>query len=475
MSVSTKRKQESAESSDKVWSALPGSQTLFLRSPVRETLFGGTRGPGKTDAMLWAYGRHVGKGYGRRWAGLIFRRKFKDLKDIVSRSKEWFYQAFPGARFLDSASSYYWRFPGGETLSFRQASDENDYWDYHGGEYPFIGLEEMTTWPDLTFYDAMKSVCRSTDPNMPRMMRGTANPWGVGHSVVKARFIDPAPPLQIINDKYGERVYIPGYWWENPHLRVNDPAYIHMLETLTDENKKKAWYYGDWNIVAGGMFSDVWDERVHVVEPFVIPHGWRIDRAFDWGSSAPFSVGWWAESDGTDYFTADGIGRSTVKGDLFRIDEWYGWNGEANEGLRLTDQKIAEGVLERDAKWQGRVRAGPADTSIFDVVNGESTADRMSKAGVHWTRASKGPGSRVAGWGSARSMLENATERNGLPGLYIFNTCRNFIRTVPILPRDAKNMDDADSEAEDHIADEMRYRLHRGTGSKSGKRKLGGL
>ena len=24
-----------------------------------------------------------------------------------------------------------------------------------------------------------------------------------------------------------------------------------------------------------------------------------IDRSFDWGSSKPFSVGWWAESDGT--------------------------------------------------------------------------------------------------------------------------------------------------------------------------------
>ena len=476
MSTLTKNAKASAESSaPKIWRALPGSQTLFLTCPINEVLFDGSRGPGKTDSLLWSYAKHVGKGYGRRWAGLIFRRKFKDLKDIVSRSKEWFYQTFPGARFLDSASSYYWRFPGGETLAFRQAQNEDDYWDYHGGEYPFLGFEELTTWPNLAFYDSMKSVCRSTDATMPRMIRSTSNPWGVGHSVVKARFVDPAPAMHVINDQHGQRVRIQGFWWENPYLRENDPGYIKMLEALTDENKRKAWHEGDWDIVAGGMFSDVWDARAHVIEPFVIPHGWRIDRALDWGSSAPFSVGWWAESDGTDYFTPDGVARSTVRGDLFRIGEWYGWNGEANQGQRLTADKVAEGVLERDQQWQGRVRPGPADTSIYDVINGDSIGDAMAARGCHWTRASKGAGSRKAGWERSRTMLENVTEQNGLPGLRIFNTCRNFIRTVPILPRDAKDMDDADTEAEDHIADEMRYRLHRGTGAKSGKRRLGGL
>jgi hypothetical protein len=39
----------------------------------------------------------------------------------------------------------------------------------------------------------------------------------------------------------------------------------------------------------------------------------------------------------------------------------------------------------------------------------------------------------------------------------VFNTCVSFIDTVPVLPRDDKNLDDIDDDAEDHIADESRY------------------
>jgi hypothetical protein len=45
------------------------------------------------------------------------------------------------------------------------------------------------------------------------------------------------------------------------------------------------------------------------------------------------------------------------------------------------------------------------------------------------------------------------------PGLFVFATACDFIRTVPMLPRDEKNPDDIDTKAEDHIADESRYRV----------------
>jgi hypothetical protein len=43
--------------------------------------------------------------------------------------------------------------------------------------------------------------------------------------------------------------------------------------------------------------------------------------------------------------------------------------------------------------------------------------------------------------------------------LYVFDTCRDFIRTVPSIARDEKDPEDVDTEAEDHIADEVRYRI----------------
>ena len=45
------------------------------------------------------------------------------------------------------------------------------------------------------------------------------------------------------------------------------------------------------------------------------------------------------------------------------------------------------------------------------------------------------------------------------PGIFIFENCTQWVRTVPVLPRDSKDMEDVDTNAEDHIADETRYRV----------------
>ena len=45
------------------------------------------------------------------------------------------------------------------------------------------------------------------------------------------------------------------------------------------------------------------------------------------------------------------------------------------------------------------------------------------------------------------------------PGLFVFNTCTQFIRTMPVLPRDEKKMEDVDTKSEDHIGDDTRYRM----------------
>jgi len=441
-----------------IWQPQAGSQTLFMRCPIFETLYEGTRGPGKTDALLMDYAQFVGQGYGPEWRGVLFRREYKPLADVVAKSKKWFPRIFPGARFLGSKSDYKWVFPAGEELMFRAVKRQEDYDDYHGHGYPWMGFEELTSWPDEELYISLQSVCRSTNPNLPRHYRATCNPWGVGHHWVKARFIDPAPRGVVMTNKEGrDRVAIHGRIWENKILLKNDPDYLKSLQAQTGA-KRKAWLLGDWDIVAGGMFGDVWDLDVHVVEPFDVPKTWRIDRSFDWGSSRPYAVGWWAESDGCDIKLADGTQRSTQRGDLYRIAELYGWTGKPNEGTRELAVEVARKIKQTE-KGLGRVvHAGPADSSIYDVQDGSCIADKMGTIGVGWVRANKGPGSRVNGWELLRERLKNSITRDG-PGMFVFNTCRQFIRTVPALPRDAKKPDDVDTEAEDHIGDEVRYRV----------------
>ena len=465
-----------------IWQPNPGSQVWFLTCPVREALLEGTRGGGKTDALLMDFAQDTGKGYGAEWRGILFRNTYPQLEDVVAKSRRWFPQIFKGVRF--NASDYFWKWPTGETLFLRHFNKEADYWNYHGHEYPWIGWEELTNWPTADCYDSMFACNRSSHPGVPRKVRGTTNPYGRGHQWVKLRFIDPAPEGRVISEtreipmfENGElvrrkvevkRIRIHSSYLENPKLLVADPMYLANIENISNEAKRRAWLFGDWTVNAGGMFDDVWHEASHVIEPFSIPEDWRIDRAFDWGSSKPFSVGWWAESDGTPAVLRDGTKRHFPRGTLFRIAEWYGWTGKPNEGLHMLAADIATGIREREAKMgiAQRVQRGPADSSIFDVVNGMCIADDMRARGITWLPADKSRGSRKNGWEIMRTYMQAATDAPlEEPGLFIFSNCRQFIRTVPSLPRDELDMDDIDTTQEDHIADESRYRITMRRGS----------
>jgi hypothetical protein len=41
--------------------------------------------------------------------------------------------------------------------------------------------------------------------------------------------------------------------------------------------------------------------------------------------------------------------------------------------------------------------------------------------------------------------------------LYVFSTCKHFIRTIPSLVYSQVDVEDVDTEGEDHIYDECRY------------------
>jgi hypothetical protein len=434
------------------WAPQNGSQHWFLRCSLLECLFHGTRGPGKTDSLLMAFAQHVNRGHGAAWRGIIFRQTYPQLADVQAKSEKWFRQMFPAAKF--NRTKMMWEWPTGEVLMFRHMASPNDYWNYHGHEYPFIGWEELTNWATDECYKSMFSCCRSSTPNVPRMIRSTTNPYGVGHNWVKLRFrLDGKwwMPITITDATDGEgrpephRAAIHGHIDENEILLKADPDYKQtIIASAANPAMAKAWLHGSWSIVAGGMFGDVWAPTIHIVKPFDIPESWRIDRSFDWGSSKPFSVGWWAESDGSDYVDGNGKWRSSVRGDLYRIREWYGCTSKPNEGLHMLATEIAQGIVEREIQWglHGKVKAGPADNSIFDVQNGMCIADDMERrvrledgqvvAGVAWTRSNKSPGSRKTGWEQMRKALKDAMpNKDGRPrenpGMFVFEWCAAFV------------------------------------------------
>lgn len=504
------------------WKPLDGSQALALACPCNEILYEGSRGPGKTDAQLLKFRSMVGLGYGRYLRGIIFDREYKNLEDLISKSQRWFPTlAGPKATFSSSTSTLKWKWATGEELLFRQVKRPADYWNYHGQEYPFIGWNELCKYPTPELYEALMS-CNRTGfipeehtpkrlghnggppldyvegeggergendmgydtpdgaplPDIPLMVFSTTNPYGPGHTWVKRKFIDPVPAGRVMFDT--KTVFNPrtqkreeitrstvrlfGSYKENKYL---PPEYVLQLENIRDENKRKAWLYGDWDIVAGGAFDDVWSENVHILNRFIVPPTWRIDRSFDWGSTDPFSVGWWAEANGEEATLLDGTKFCPPAGTLIRIAEWYGAKEIGrNEGVKMSSRNIAKGILEYEKKllelgWITTTpMAGPADNQIRNVLEEDvdTIETKMEDEGVSWTRSDKSPGSRVNGLQLTRDRFESALDNEGV-ALYFMNNCRASISILPTLPRDEDKQEDVDTDAEDHVWDEIRYRV----------------
>ncbi len=442
-----------------IWSPQP-RQAAFLARPEDEALYGGAAGGGKSEALVLEALRQI---HIPTYKGLILRKTHPQLSELVDKSLRYYPLVDPGARY--NATAHAWRFSSGARVLFGSLPHPKDKHNYQGQAYDFIAFDELTqfTWEE---YSYLFSRNRPNGPGTRCYIRATANPGGVGHGWVKDRFITPAPPMTTLWDTLrvrrpdgGEelrrrsRIFVPSTVFDNRILLENDPDYLTRLAALP-EAERQALLYGDWDSFSGQVFSEWrsdpehWGDRVgtHVIAPFRIPATWRILRGFDWGYTRPFSVGWYA---------VDNDGR------LYRIRELYGCRAGSdgrpipNTGVLWNADEIAREIrrIEReDPNLVGRRIRGVADPAIYQRNGGSSIGELMEREGVYWDKADN---TRLAGKQQLHNRL--AFDARGIPMLYVFSTCRHFIRTLPALVYSQVDVEDVDTEGEDHIYDECRY------------------
>ena len=440
-----------------VWKPQP-RQAAFMARSEDEVLYGGAAGGGKSDALVIEALRQVGVPHYR---ALILRKTYPQLSELIDKTMRYYRPVFPRAKY--NSSSHTWTFPSGAKITFGSMFRAQDKYNYQGRAFDFIGVDELThfTWEE---YSYVMSRNRPTGPGTRVYMCATANPGGVGHGWVKARFITPAPPgtrmVQLVDVKTPDgtvvkmrrtRIFIPSTVFDNKKLLENDPGYLGNLASLP-EAEKQALLYGDWDSFSGQVFTE-WrndpahyeDQRwTHVIKPFRIPAHWKIWRGYDFGYAKPFSVGWYA---------ADEEGR------LYRIKELYGCTGTPNEGTKVNPVEQARMIREaeeNDPNLKGRHINGVADPAIFDESRGESIAQMQEKHPnyLFWT-----PGDHTRLAGKMQMHYRLAFDGEGRPMFQVFDTCKHFIRTIPNLVYDETNVEDIDTTQEDHIYDECRYVL----------------
>lgn len=454
-----------------VWEPRSRPQAAFIACPVFEIFYGGSRGSLKTDGALGDWISHAAA-YGEHAIGLMVRRERTQLVETYERAKAIYTPL--GFKFNDS--QHVCVSPDGARLRFAYLEHDADAESYQGHSYTRVYVEELGNFPNPGPVMKLMATLRSAN-GVPCGFRATGNPGGPGHQWVKARYIDPAPkgwkvlPTEFKNPFTGEtvvkeRIFIPGKITDH-NLLGND--YVANLQMSGSPELVRAWLEGDWNVIAGAYFPE-FSMAQHVVEPRELPAHWLRFRACDWGSAHPFSVGWYAVSEGDL--------PQFPRGALIKYREWYGMqDGQPNVGLRLTAEEVAQGIVERDdviegKRYEFKYPFSVIDPAAFQENGGPSIAERMHRCTekrVVWREAdNKRVSARGAmgGWDQLRSRLVGSAQRNedgtidwntGRPMLYFFSTCTHTIRTLPAMQHDATRAEDIDSDGEDHAPDETRY------------------
>lgn len=436
-----------------IWRPQP-KQAAFLARPEDEALYGGAAGGGKSDALVIEALRQVHIPY---YKALILRKTFPELSELIDKTLNYYPQAFPQAKYNDSR--HIWTFPSGAKVIFGSMQHSKDKVKYQGRAYDFIAFDELTHFT----YDEYIYLFSRNRPNGPGTrvyIRATANPGGVGHGWVKERFVTAAAPMHTISEnvdwispdgkkhtKVLTRIFVPSNVYDNHALIRNDPNYVAKLAAMP-EAEKKALLYGDWDSFSGQVFTE-WrndsshyhDRRyTHVIHPFKIPKDWGLWCSMDWGYSRPFSIAWYA---------VDHERR------LYRIREYYGSNGTPNMGVKMEPTAVAQEIRrieKEDENLKERKINRVGDPAIWGTQGTESIGALFERERVYFER---GDNARIDGKMQVHHRL--AFDADGIPMLYVFDTCKHFIRTIPSLVYDEKDVEDVDTDGEDHIYDELRY------------------
>lgn len=422
----------------KIWKPNPGPQEEVLRRSAEfEILYGGARGGGKTDAgQVWLTD-YVDD---PRYRALVIRKNADDLSDWVDRAT----RMYSGLKVSMAYRPPILTFPSGAVIRTGHLKDEQAYTKYQGHEYHRMLIEELTQISSEKRYLQLISSCRSTVPELKPQVFLTTNPGGIGHSWVKQRFVDPAPPgVPFTDPETGrKRIFIPADIEDNPFLMENDPSYVGFLDGLksVDEQLYKAWRLGSWDVFVGQVFNE-WRYNMHVVSQMDFPLSvCKKIIGFDWGYNAPGCASWLAITPENKY----GVKRIYHYRELYQRERTpEQWANDMN--VFLQHEKVEYIVLPHDCFAHKDGNQSIAD--VFRII-----LKCPIKEGHTLERGARR--NRLA-----LTHQHLAPAKDGKPYLLTLDRCTNFIRTLPELVYDETNIEDLNSEGDDHSYDALSLAL----------------
>jgi len=261
-----------------------GPQEAFLACEADGCIFGGAAYGGKSYGLLLESTRYVSDPY---YTGIIFRRKSTEITTPggLWDTSQGVYRA-ANIRAEMTRHDLTAKFPSGGKIKFSHLEHEHTKLDHQGGQYCFIGFDEVTTFTRSQFFFILTRNRPAAGCKQRPYWRATCNPdceswvrdivdWWVdketGYAIPERSGV--IRYYTILNDEIfwvdqdwrdedGEPpksiTFIPSYMENNPLGMLADPTYranIRAQDKVTRERLEK----GNWNIsYKGGMFDPSW-------------------------------------------------------------------------------------------------------------------------------------------------------------------------------------------------------------------------
>jgi hypothetical protein len=474
------------------YAAFP-KQRRFHLSPAKYRLFGGAAGPGKTKALLM---EAIGQAHDFPGVNtLLLRRTYPELEGSLL---QYFRRDVPRHAYKSfSESKHQVEWLNGSTTRFGYCANESDVYQYQGGEYLFIGIDELTHFT-LRQWQFLSSRNRCPVAGSRPSMAGATNPGNIGHAWVKALWVDRQPAAGMERpEEYnaGDYDFVPAGFADNP-IFARDESYKATLSALPT-HLKRAFLDGDWDVIAGQYF-DRFDVRRHVgrAEEIEWKAWWPRWISIDWGFEHPAATYWHAQApadlrvNSRGDSGAVGVAPRAVSAagaefsDFARNPE----RGMCEQGrdFAMSRADAAAGAATRVVTYREYVthRTAPRDLAreiIARSLSGRGSADEAREkieaiylspdafarrtdeasiaeqmgdvfAAAGWPRPTPAEDDRIGGWMLMYQMLDAGE-------WHITENCSELIRVLPTLIRDPARIEDVEKMDGDDAADAARYGL----------------
>ena len=428
----------------------------------------GGKGSGKSDLLIWDC-LYPEKYNHPRWHGVIFRREYKRLAEIIDRAKFWFSQLPQlGATWNGMDSRF--TFPSGAWLAFHNAEHIGDEKKYQGWEIVDLKFDQLEEFEEKQF-DFLLLQNRSGASDLKPNVRATANPLGVGHQFIFKRFIKNKAPSQthIVTTNYEGVEYshtfrrIHATVFDNPVLK-NDKRYIAKLAQHPDPIIRKAMFKGEWEVVLGQFFNFVSD--VHVIPSRVLPSHWNRIAGLDYGNTKSIEflcrdydmnvfVEWEYHSESSELMPGGEVASQfAINSAKFMLDRGIGeglviigdvnmWSATGRDvGTKLTPAKIVSNA------WKEAFRKKNKKPPILITISKQSTEEYRF---------------RVACNQATKDLLyyeiNNDGEITKQPKLFFFDRCQSIAETLPQLAASESDPLDIKESDVDHDYDAFKGAL----------------